>query len=304
MTSRLIIVSLLQLVSMHMVAQRAYFQWSGGMIYTRDDRHQTSILDTGQVISVFPNQGDTFSIITERIYNLNRVSVYTPEIGFEVQGNLVIPISGKFNLLSGVGFNYFSFQQDETIHSEWIQTLSVDTVQGNAAGFPNFPGDLGTLCDCYENEFPSEEFDDLKYHHQLYLQVPLRLEYNVVPGRLKLNAGAFAQLPLFGSIKEESVALTWHESEGMTKCRFDLIEHKNKSGDGIRHVQAGVSAGLSFSIFKNITLDVGIRKSLTNIFVAPAYQQQDLSEDDFRPLSFTAGVSYRLHSPARLPASN
>ena len=231
-----------------------------------------------------------------RFQNIHRYSTrinYEPDPGVEIFGSFTIPLTSRFSLVTGLGLSYYSFRAEDENDVDFVATLSVDTLESNEQII--FPGVL-LDCDCYENSIDDIIHADFRpYYKHLNLMIPAGVDFAVIPGRLTAGVGVFSQIPLYAGVNRNLVSIDRYEMDGMTKCRYNLVETQDNSGDGIRHFQAGISAGVKIGFLPSLHLGIGARKLLTNVFVNPEYQSSSFFADDFRPISITVGVTYSFH---------
>jgi hypothetical protein len=273
-------------------AQGVGFELKAGLLFPQDGSHIQVDPDTFNIYRSDIFGGDTSYIHYTIAGELRSERQYYGKTGYEVNGLFTIPLANRLSLKTGIGFNYFSFYSDLRISVNYLDTISTDTEE------PDFPfiTPIGS-CDCYENTIDDlGPLDDKERFEHVNMQIPVGLDFKIVPRRLGIHVGGYVQLPVFASYKRQAISIQSYESEDMTKCRYLLNEYTNTSGDGIRHVQAGVDAGVRWNIFDRISLNVGVRKSLTNVFVAPENQESSFGVNVYKPLAFSAGVSYRFSS--------
>jgi hypothetical protein len=275
--------------------QGVNFELRGGLLFPQYGEYTNVTQDTFNHVRTTFFGGDTTSVRYMIAGAFSSERQYYGKTGYELNGLFTIPLSGRLALKTGIGFNYFSFYADQQFSFSYGDTISIDTLAS-----PDFPfiGGIGG-CDCYENTIDDlGPIDDKERFQHINMMIPVGLDFEIVPHRLGIHVGGYVQFPLFASYKQESISVSSYESEEMTKCRFFKNEYSNTSGDGIRHVQAGVDAGIRWSLFDRLSLNVGVRKLVTNVFVAPENQNSSDYPNVYKPFSFSAGVSYRFGSSA------
>ena len=282
-------------------AQGVGFELKGGLLFPQHGSHIQVDPDTFNIYRADIFGGDTSYIHYTIAGELRSEREYFGETGYEVNGLFTIPLTNRLTLKTGIGFNYFSFYSDLRITVNYLDTISIGTEE------PDFPiiFPIGGSCDCYENTIADlGPIDDKDRFQQVNMMIPVGLDFKIVPRRLGIHVGGYVQFPLYGRYKRELISVSSYESEGMTKCRYNKSKYTNTSGDGIRHVQAGVDAGFRWDLFDRLSLNVGVRKLLTNVFVAPENQENSIGVNVYKPLSFAAGVSYRFGTISTASAEN
>lgn len=291
---RTILASLSILLASAAYAQNVTFQLSGGVNHLMDQDYS----DVQQTIftSFRPwyMEDDTFNIIQkvngERSYN----TFSTGKLGYDVTMDMLFPLNSRLFLSTGIGFNYSAYSYTDDYDIQLLDTLSSDTVPYSGSSLPG--GVIQMLCDCYENSYLDVR-DQIRTPtvQALSMVIPVKVNYGIIPHRLSMYAGAYGQIPLWIAQKESVISIEQNEVAGMTKCKYVITDHADLSGDGVRRLQVGISAGIEIDIFKGIGLNLGVSKMLTNIYVAHEYQSS-IGAKDYRPFQVYARVAYTFRN--------
>ncbi|HEY3387660.1 MAG TPA: hypothetical protein VGK46_14200, partial [Saprospiraceae bacterium] len=70
---------------------------------------------------------------------------------------------------------------------------------------------------------------------------------------------------------------------------------------GISNFQWGLSAWLNYEVFPGFRVEAGVRQQMSDIYVMEEFQFFILDNNSYKPLTLSAGISYRLFSS---PAEN
>lgn len=293
MLHKVVFVAVLLLAGLDSFAQKVVFDLNGRVNFSQPYEYTKSEA-VQNYTSVILN--DTTSIRTYYESFLDRTNDYRSDPGFEINGLFTIGLSDRFKLRTGLGLNYasysvgtnYAFTQGEIIR---VDTVPLDTIM-------IFPG--GSSCDCYENSFSevNKDVDPRARYNLLNLAIPLEIGFDIVPGKLTIRAGGFFQTPVFTAAKREYVSTEMTTLEDMTKCKYIKVEEKNTAGTGISNFQWGVSGWINYAIFPNLQLEVGVRQLVNDVYVQEELQYFRYDNNSYKPLTFSAGLSYRLFNGA------
>jgi hypothetical protein len=159
-----------------------------------------------------------------------------------------------------------------------------------------FPGGGLNECDCFENAFSdvSQGISNRKHQEMINLSIPADIGYDIIPGKLSIRAGAYFHTPLYAATERSYVTIEMSTAEDMTKCKWVRVDEKNTATAGISNFQWGVSSWLDYKILPNLRLELGVRQQMSDVYVNEEYQFYTFNSNSFKPLTFSAGLSYRL----------
>lgn len=219
---------------------------------------------------------------------------YLANTAYEINGLFTIKLSERFSLRTGLGLNYGTYSIGSGFYEVSSDVYKVDTVYQEI--FVPGPGS-GSLCDCYENSSSdvSDGLDRRTHQQLLNLAIPLDVGYDIIPGKLSIRGGAYFQTPLYAAASQQRLDLEMTTTEDMTKCKWVIIEDKTTALHGIRNFQWGVIAWATYEVMPRIWVEVGVRQQVNDMYVIEENQSFRFNNNSYKPLTFSAGVSYRLY---------
>jgi len=292
MPKNLIIIALLSILGNEINAQKLVFDLNGRMNFTQPGDHTTSETYDG-------NSGfwlnDTTLVRTYSTYTIDITNDYISNTGYEVNGLFTIKLSDRFSLRTGLGVTFGSYSIGSVFDIRDEVILKVDTVYQEKPEIG--PGIGSSLCDCYENSYADVSLGNNRRIHQemINLSMPADLGYDIIPGKLSIRAGMFFQTPLYAAAKREYIDIEMTTMGDTTKCRYVKKTEKNTAATGVSNFQWGVSSWISYKILPQLQLEIGARKHVNDMYVKEEYQFFSNDNNSFKPLTFSAGVSYRLY---------
>lgn len=218
---------------------------------------------------------------------------YLANTAFEINGLFTIRLSERFSLRTGLGFNYGTYSIGSGFYEVSSDVYKVDTVYQEI--FVPGPGS-GSLCDCFENSSSDVSAGlDRRTHQQLLnLAIPADIGYDIIPGKLSIRGGAYFQTPLYAAASQKRLTVEMTTTGDMTKCKWVVIENKTTALHGIRNFQWGVSAWATYEVLPRVRVEVGVRQQVNDMYVREEYQDFSFDNNSYKPLTLSAGVSYRL----------
>lgn len=291
MPHKLLYLTMLILASFEISAQKVVFDLNARASmaqageYTKLDSfnsYATTRLDDTTVIRRYMNY----------VYNDKRD--YLANTAFEINGLFTFKLSERFSLRTGLGLNYGTYSIGSGFYEVSSDVYKVDTVYQEI--FVPGPGS-GSICDCYENSF-SEVYAglDRRTHQQLLnLVIPADIGYDIIPGKLSIRGGAYFQTPLYAAASQLEIDLEMTTMDDMTKCKWVRVENKTTALHGIRNFQWGVSAWAVYDVLPRLQVEVGVRQQVNDMYVKEDYQSFSFDNNSYKPLTFSAGVNYRLY---------
>ena len=289
MYSKYLIAGFLFLLNIQVKAQKVGFELNARVNYSQPSEYTNR--EVRESFSRFP-LNDSTDILTLWELSIDHTSDYKTNPGFEVNGLFNIRMSDRFSLRTGMGLNYGSFSVGSSLNFTLGDMISVDTIPRDTNDI--FP--IGSLCDCYENnsEDVIDGLDERTHQSMLNLAIPVELGYDIIPGKLSIRAGAYFQTPLYAAAKREYIDVEVSTTEDMTKCKFVIAEEKNTAATGINNFQWGVSSWINYQLSPKLQVEVGVRKLMNDTYVKEELQIITYDNNSFKPLTFSAGISYRF----------
>lgn len=297
MSARLLLVFLAFFLCTRGYTQNGMIQVSGGINHLVNQDYSHEYEATVFTSRPWYFEDDTFSInqqvIAREMYNTH----YYGQIGYSAAMDIMMPVGSRFFVSTGIGFNYSAYSFSTDFDIEFIDTLSTDTVPHSGFFLPG--GGFSEECDCYENSYLDVR-SQVRYPtvKSLSLSIPVKVNFDILPRKLSLNIGAYGQVPLWIEQRKSGVTIEQHESEGMTKCEYVVLQQVDLSGNGIRRLHVGLSAGIQVNVFDGFGLNVGVSKMLTNTYVSHEYQSS-YAVKDYRPYQFNASVVYTFKQKSK-----
>lgn len=290
MPNKLLFLVILLLASFEISAQKVVFDLNARLnstlfsVYTNVESYEAfsiTRLDDTTVIRKYRN-------ITQE-----NEKDYFANTGYEINGLFTIKLSERLSLRTGLGLNYGTYSIGS--YTNWISSdvISMDTVY-DEIGDPFI--DIESPCDCFENSSSDVSGGlDRRTHQQLLnLSIPLDIGYDIIPGKLSVRGGAYFQTPLYAAASQQRLDVEMTTTDDMTKCKWVIIEDKTTALHGIRNFQWGVSTWATYELLPGVRVELGVRQQINDMYVMEDNQSFRLNGNSYRPLTFSAGVSYRL----------
>ena len=284
------ILVMLSMVCFEISAQKIAFDLSGRLNFTLRDEYTSS--EKRELYSYW-FLTDSTAIRTQSEYSLNTTNDYKPNPGYEINGLFKFNLSERLALRTGVGLSFGSFSVGSNFKFVEGNVISVDTVPIDTLII--IPGP--NPCDCYENSYGdiSSDYDPRILHETLNFSMPAELESELISDRLHVRGGLFFQTPLYAATTQEFIGIVRTTVGDTTKCKYVKETEKNIAATGISNFQWGVSAWISYRILPQLQIEIGARKHMNDMYVKEDYQLFTNNNNSFKPLTFSAGVSYRLY---------
>lgn len=292
MPKNLLILVILFISCSEINAQKIVFDLNGRMNFTQNGEH-TSSYDLQGYMSVSLN--DSTEIRTYREVAIETTRKYWLRNGYEINGLFTIALSDRFSVRTGLGLNFWAYNIGSSGEFTYGDVIRVDTVPKPIN--ENFPGGSSS-CDCFENSYSdvSSGFDRDIRQEIIHLSMPFELGYAIIPGKLNIKAGMFFQTPLYAAAKQDYIDLEMTTIDDTTKCKYVLGTFKNTATTGISNFQWGVSSWISYQLFPKLQVEIGVRKHVNDMYGKEEYQGIINDNNSFIPLTFSAGLSYRLYN--------
>ena len=290
MLNKLLSLTMLILASSGICAQKVVFDVNARVNFTQPGEYtKLDSFDTSSGTRL-----DDTTVI-RRYYHFisENTKDYLARTAYEINGLFSIKLSERVSLRTGLGFNYGTYSIGSSSNFSISDVIRIDTVYDKE----DDPIIIGSLCDCYENSSSDVSAGlDRRTHQQLLnLSIPLDIGYDIIPGKLSIRGGAYFQTPLYAAASNQRVDLEMTTTEDMTKCKWVIIENKTTALHGIRNFQWGVSAWATYEVLPRVRVEVGVRQQVNDMYVIEDYQDFSFDNNSYKPLTFSAGVSYRFY---------
>lgn len=291
MPHKLFYLAILILACFEISAQKVVFDLNARVNFTQSGEYTK--LDSFDAYSV--TRLDDTTVIRKYYNFINEYKTdYLARTAYEINGLFTIKLSERFSLRTGLGFNYGTYSIGRSTDGVSSEVYKVDTIYQEISD----PGiGSGSVCDCYENSSSDVSAGlDRRTHQQLLnLSIPLDIGYDIIPGKLSIRGGAYFQTPLYAAASNQRLSLEMTTTEDMTKCKWVIIENKTTALHGIRNFQWGVSAWATYEVLPRVWVEVGVRQQVNDMYVREEYQDFSFDNNSYKPLTFSAGVSYGLY---------
>lgn len=290
MLQRILILVLL-FISQDFIAQNVVFDLNGRINFAQPD--ESTVTDTVMGYSS-RRLDDTTVVRTYSNYVQEITSDYISNKGYEVNGMLTIKISNRLSVRTGIGVQFGSFSYGKDYEIVDLQVTHIDTLYQEITD--PFPDGGSSSCDVFENSYSDVASGISNRIHQemINLSVPAEIGYDIIPGKLVIRAGGYFHTPLYAAAKRSFITLEHHTVDTMTICRWVRVDEKNTATTGTSNFQWGISSWLDYQLLPYLQLEVGVRQQMNDV-----YAKQEVSffssPGGFRPMTFSAGLSYRLY---------
>lgn len=267
--------------------QQIWFSVNGSVNYIpayEDQRYREGKIDILDILN------DSMAISHTGIAQSVTSTDYKTSPGFSAGAKLHFDIADRISIGTGLLTEFFSFQGEMKYISSHIVITSTDTIAYKRNIIDIYH------CDYYENSIsdlgPIQ--NGIKYK-MLNLTVPLEVSVKIIPGKLYLDGGVYMQTPLYTLTRQEYYASNMRIENGKTICRYYIRVEENNSGIRFSNIQLGLSGTLGLVLTNQIHLNLGIAKTLSNVF-------DDRSDNlfstgnlqVFKPMRISAGLQYNF----------
>lgn len=272
-------------------AQQYSFHFGGNYPLNTSSTHHESF-NAIRLFQVMPGNDSLF--IRRRLQiNNTRENRFETLPGFAAGVRMKWPVGPGVWIESGLGIATYSFKAStRTLISEALDLPGVDTV---VFSFTNVLGNGLNTCDVFiDNSTSIPEDDRLPHFHFIGLDLPLRLGYELVPGKMGCTAGLLLRTPLLASRKQKTITTrTETDDAGITTCTQENVTEHDKSGNYFRDVTALAEMELHYWLGE-MGLSLSVNKQLMNTFTGTEGQFSTFRGYASRPIGLGVKVMYRL----------
>lgn len=193
---------------------------------------------------------------------------YKVKPGFNIEAGLDKKITGRFSINLGIGLSKYQFKRESNL--EFVDNDETDDLDsigqtGNPIGdyYGTQPGDirffdlnsnlgLDSIANAENN--PGET-------KILYVAIPLRLQYSIIPDKLKIGIGATNYFVAYSS---QIMAIIDLKTQP-----FVQKEYNDKSSNGLNNYQLSGDITIEYGIFKGLWIKAGYKNSFSAIYDKP-----------------------------------
>lgn len=203
-------------------------------------------------------------------------------------------LGSKLSIQSGLGLRLHSFEMRSESQYYPTEGLPLDTLEDNflSSYFPE-----STRCSYYTNtSSDAGRPRPFPVYWIAELDIPLRIDYALIPGRLHILAGTHLRSPLFSSRSIEYIGLEPETApNGDIACTFVKIKQVNRRGDYLRDATLAGSLGIQLWLGR-LGLELEGQKQFSNRFaLSQAPEKAPGSGFVMRPYEVGVKVLYKLN---------
>jgi hypothetical protein len=215
---------------------------------------------------------------------------YIVKPGFNIEVGLDKYIKDRFSVNSGIGFSYYQYKRETNL--EFIENNETDEIHST--------GQTGEPIGDYYGTQPGDvRFQDVETDigndntvignpnygktKILYLAIPLRLHYSIVPDKFKIGIGLTNYFVAFSSQIRQTMEYTidnntnttgtiedrWNTQIADYSRTFKVVEYNDKSSNGLSNYQLTGEITLEYKIFKGLWIKTGYKNSFLSIYDKP-----------------------------------
>jgi len=266
-----------------LAAQNTKFSISGKLNYSSDKTNTYTEQSTSFWVTPI-DEGSSLKTFFATESNLTEV--YKIKLGYELIGDFRINLRPRLNLKIGLGLNYTSFNVARISNQLSYTETSTEVIKA--------PPVFQSSCDVYTNSV-NDVMNVRKgtFFHILSLKVPLEIEYEVIPSKLNVGLGLFAQTPLFSTVSYDYRDIHFEENEnGENVCEFLKGTIRDKSGRSLNKLQLGLLWNMTYKLTDNIAAQLGMTREFNNVFVDHPPNQHRAMPYELNPLKIHIGIEY------------
>lgn len=281
------IVTIIAFCTLNVLGQKVDFYLSGRALGPSFQEHTYQSESNLRFISTI---SDSTISVTSSVVNRETTRSYTPKTGAEIILGADFQINEIMRLSTGAGFTYNAFSIQSSSVNLSTMVISTEIQPGNTTSVNifssncNYTNSISDLAPV--NRDPKFSIIDLT--------IPLLLSIDAMGDRLDVNLGAFLSTPIYSSEYREYITVERDDTPGSNECTWIRVEEHNRSGNNLRNAKLAASIGLEFRMTDKLSFLLDGRKSMTNLFISEDFQSYPLSNDNYRPVSLSLGIKYRL----------
>ncbi|MCO6489853.1 MAG: hypothetical protein J5I98_15660 [Phaeodactylibacter sp.] len=238
--------------------------------------------------------GDTLYVLYRQRTHWSARSTFHYRGGAQAALQLAWELGPKMSIQSGLGLRLHSYEiQAESFYGP-TEGIPVDTLEDYTPS-SNFPGTTIGGCTYYTNSSSDVERPrPFPLYWVAELDIPLRVNYGLIPGKLHILAGAHLRSPLFSRRTTESIDLERETlPNGDIACTYTKVEQANRSGDYLRDATLAGSLGIQFWLGR-LGLELEGQQQFSDRFADPQVQSSMRGRFVARPYEAGLKVLYRL----------
>ncbi len=232
----------------------------------------------------FLDETTAIRIINEVVYETTYTNEAKSGKNFEIGMNL--DLGKNWNIRTGLGVNLIHFRSTQsTSISQVIRSVPMDTIDLSFPTVNNTP-----YCDQTINSYSDviETISEGTLTEVVSLRVPIAFSYQLLQSKFNVGAGLYLQTPLWSSRTRQYINIHRETIDDENICEYVAITDIDKTGNNINNLQIGWNTWMSYKILQNLSIEIGVMKNMSNIFVG--------IENRYDPLSLSIGVRYDLNN--------
>ena len=193
---------------------------------------------------------------------------YKVKPGFNIEVGLDKNIKNRFSLNSGIGFSYYQFKRESNLEFiENNETVDIHPIGQTGEPIGNYYGtqpgdirfqDIDTNLGDDSTVIGNPNYGKTKI---LYLAIPLRLHYSIVPDKFKIGIGLTNYFVAYSSQIKTTLDF---ETQPISQK-----EYNDKSSNGLNNYQLAGEISLEYKIFKGLWIKTGYKNSFSSIYDKP-----------------------------------
>ncbi|NJN28342.1 MAG: hypothetical protein HC819_21410 [Cyclobacteriaceae bacterium] len=223
-------------------------------------------------------------------YTLKYTEEYKVKPGLSVEAGFNKTLNHRFSINSGIGISLFQFKRESTVRF-------IEQEESGANGSIGQSGSIGDDYVFQPGEIKYQYIDDLPNETPvmvnskvgktkiLYLAIPIRFQYAIVPERLKIGLGLINYFVAYSS-------------QIKTTMDFDTvpiseIEYDDKTSNGFNNYLLAGDITVEGKILKGLWIKTGFTNSFSSIFDKPqTFDYPSTINHDAKYRTVSIGLKY------------
>lgn len=220
---------------------------------------------------------------------------YKVKPGLRIEMGFDKNVINKFSINSGIGLSFYQYKRESKLDF-------VDNNETGDIGYPVQPGlPFGTFWGYQPGDIHFQDIDtDLGDDRTvignpnfgetkiLYLAIPVRFQYSLVPDKLKIGIGVTNYFVAYSSQIKTMIDV---ETQPYTQK-----EYNDKSSNGLNNYQLAGDITMEYNIFKGFWIKAGYGNSFSSIYDKPQPSDyQSTINDKAKYRTVLIGLKYRRY---------
>ncbi|MCO6476605.1 MAG: hypothetical protein J5I94_08280 [Phaeodactylibacter sp.] len=238
--------------------------------------------------------GDTLYVLYRQQTPWSAQYTFHSRGGAQAALQLAWQLGARVGVQSGLGLRLHSYEiRTESRYGPTV-SIPIDTLEDYTPS-SYFPGTTIGSCTYYTNSYSDVERPrPFPLYWVAELDIPLRIDYALIPGALHILAGAHLRSPLFSRRSTEFISLERETlPNGDIACAYVKEERINRTGDYLR--DATLAGSLSIQLWLGrLGLELEGQQQFSNRFADPQVQSSTPGRFVARPYEAGLKVLYVL----------